>query len=68
MNSQKTTVEKAELRQLAEMLAVFQNLPQMERVAVQYYIKGRMDAVTGNIEIPVEFAQADGVKTNAVGA
>lgn len=68
MSTQKTTVEKAELRQLAEMLAVFQKLPQMERVAVQYYIKGRMDAVAGNIEIPVEFAQADGVKTNAVGA
>lgn len=52
----------------AEMLSVFQNLPQMERIAVQYYIKGRMDAVSGNIEIPVEFAQADGVKVKAVGA
>lgn len=57
MNAQKATVDKAELRQLAEMLSVFQELPQMERIAIQYYIKGRIDAAAGNVEIPLEFSK-----------
>lgn len=57
MSAQKVTVDKAELQQIAEMLSVFQELPQMERVAIQYYIKGRIDAVTGNVEIPMEFSK-----------
>lgn len=54
MNSQRAAIDKAELRQLAEMLSVFQKLPQTERIAVQYYIKGRIDAAAGTMEIPLE--------------
>ena len=53
MERQAKTISKAELRQLAEMLTVFQRLPQMERIAIQYYIKGRVDAEKSTIEIPV---------------
>ena len=52
-NERKTSAaSKAELQQLAETLAVFQELPQMERIAIQYYIKGRVDANSAHIEIP----------------
>lgn len=60
MDRQKVTVDKEELRQLAEMLSQLQKLPQMERIAIQYYIKGRLDAVAGIIEIPMESTRAAG--------
>ena len=51
MNKQKSTISKAEARELAEMLSIFQKLSGWERIAVQYYIKGMMDAQASNIEI-----------------
>lgn len=50
------TVETAsleEINQLAEWLAIFQKLPEKDRIAIQYYIKGRIDAEANNVEIPV---------------
>lgn len=58
MERQKVTVDKEELRQFSELLSEFQKLPQMERVAIQYYVKGRIDAIVGNIEIPIENTRA----------
>ena len=66
MKNQNLTVEKAEIQQIAEVLAIFQKLPENERLAIQYYIKGRIDALTGNVEIPVEFTKnAKGRKIHA---
>ena len=44
------------LRQFVELLALFEKLPDLERVAIQYYIKGRVDAAADNIEIPINTA------------
>jgi hypothetical protein len=56
MNTQKITNNppriNKELPEVAGLLAIFQRLPQAERIAYQYYIKGRVDAASGNIEMP----------------
>jgi hypothetical protein len=52
MNGQKVTIQKEEVQQLVEMLVVFLKLSKMERIAVEYYIKGRVHTVAENIEIP----------------
>jgi len=56
MPKDKATISKEELRQLAETLAVFQKLPAMDQIAIQYYIKGRLDAIAAEIEIPIKAA------------
>lgn len=53
MSKLKETSNKNELQQLAETLVIFQQLPKDERIAIQYYIKGRVDAAAEKIQIPV---------------
>ena len=53
MTRQKATVSKAELERIGEVLAVFMRLPELDQVAFEYYIKGRIDAQIGGIDIPV---------------
>ena len=38
------------------MAVKFEKLPDLKRVAIQYYIKGRVDAAADNIEIPISAA------------
>ena len=40
-----------EVHQIAKMLVVFQKLPPIERIKMEYYIQGRADALTSNDEI-----------------
>ena len=56
----KNSVSKAEIQEIAEILTIFNSIPEPERTAVKYYLKGRLDAEQGNIEIPVEFARRTG--------
>lgn len=54
MNNPKSTISRMEAKQLAEMLAIFQKLPERERIAIQYYIKGQVDAAASNtMEMPL---------------
>lgn len=53
MSKQKEAMSKSELKQLAETLVIFQQLPEKERIAIQYYIKGRIDVAGEKIQIPV---------------
>lgn len=59
MLTQAKITSKEEMRELAEVLAIFQKLPSPERIALTYYIKGRLDAKTENIEIPLGFTKGD---------
>ena len=49
----KSQIPKEELKEVVEMLLVFQSLPTEDRVAILYYIKGRIDATAGSMEIPI---------------
>lgn len=53
MISKKAVVPKEEIQEMAEVLAVFRKLPPTDRIAITYYIKGRIDALAADIEIPV---------------
>ncbi len=55
-NRSGATISKREYQELANMLTVFQQLPQVERIAIQYYIKGRVDAEKSIAEIPMLIA------------
>jgi len=57
MISKKAVVPKEEIREMAEVLAVFQKLPPTDRIAITYYIKGRLDALTTDMEIPIGYAK-----------
>ena len=61
MNSQKA-VSRAELcnfverNRLAELVRVFQRLPVENQIAIEFYLKGRLDAGAAITEIPLEYA------------
>lgn len=42
---------KMELRDLIETMALFNKLPTLDQIAIKYYIKGRIDALLGNVII-----------------
>ena len=58
MSKPQNTISKAEIYQLAEMLSIFQKLPPLERTAIQYYIKGRLDAMAATVEVPLKATAA----------
>ena len=60
MSKPKQTMSKAEMRQFAMWMSIFQMLPEIERTAIQYYLKGRADALTSNVEIPINLVEAKG--------
>ena len=45
-------VSKAELRELVETMAIFQRLPEIDQIAIKYYLKGRIDATAGRDLMP----------------
>lgn len=47
----KDRASKQEISELVEAMATIQTLPQMERVALQFYIKGILAAMTGQLPI-----------------
>lgn len=53
-----TTVSKEELQEMAEILFKLQQLPQAERIAMQYYIKGAIQGVQMTVEPAIRPAGA----------
>lgn len=45
------TVAREEITEILEAMALIQTLPQMERTALQYYIKGAIAAMSGQLPI-----------------
>ena len=39
------TIKESEAHQIAKLLVIFQKLPPIERTKMEYYIKGRVDAM-----------------------
>lgn len=44
---QSKNASMAELRDILETMAIFQQLPPLNQVAIKYYLKGRVDAMAG---------------------
>ena len=52
MSNSKLLTSKAELNRMAEIWSILQKLPEVEQIAILYYMKGRFDAGAADIEIP----------------
>ena len=46
------SIPKNEYQEVAGILSIFQQLPPTEKLAIQYYIKGRVDAERSSVELP----------------
>ena len=60
MSKQKANVSKAEYRgfveknRIAQVIEVIQRLPLENQIAIEFYLKGRLDAESESINIPFQ--------------
>ena len=62
MNINDKKPSREEILEIFEAMAVIQTLPQHERTALTYYIKGVIAAISGQLPIPVPQAAAPSTK------
>ena len=63
MKNQQVAITRSELREFAETLAIVQQLPQVERIAMQYYIKGVLEGLNMSGEVLLSTVGGDNQPT-----